>query len=150
MVHKDSIGRRFFLAWGLSGILAVTNDVDETVRNNAIRALGVLAGSSPKVAERIPATGFVAMLNSDLWTDRNKAGFLLYELSRTRNPKLLGELRAQALDSLAEMARWKSSSHAFTFRILLGRIAGIEEDRLQQLVAAGEVDQIIKALSGTR
>ncbi len=90
------------------------------------------------------------MLNSDLWTDRNKAGFLLYELSRTRNPKLLGELRAQALDSLAEMARWKSSSHAFTFRILLGRIAGIEEDRLQQLVAAGEVDQIIKALSGTR
>jgi len=33
-----------------------------------------------------------------------------------------------------------------TARILLGRIAGIEETHLGQLVDAGEVEQILKAL----
>jgi hypothetical protein len=44
------------------------------------------------------------------------------------------------------MARWRSRGHAGTARILLGRIAGIEEARLQQLVAGGEVEQILNAL----
>jgi hypothetical protein len=121
-------------------------DSDETVRNNAIRALAVLAQSNPRLAARIPAEQFIVMLNSGSWTDRNKAGFLLDELSRGRNPRLLSRLRSQALDSLIEMARWRSRGHAGTARILLGRIAGIEETRLQQLVNAGEVDQILKAL----
>jgi hypothetical protein len=121
-------------------------DSDETVRNNAIRALAVLAESNPKVAARIPAEQFIVMLNSGSWTDRNKAGFLLDELSRRRNPKLLSRLRSQALDSLIEMAKWRSPGHAGTARILLGRIAGIEETRLQQLVDTGEVDQILNAL----
>jgi hypothetical protein len=86
------------------------------------------------------------MLNSGSWTDRNKAGFLLDELSKERDPKLLSQLRAHALDSLIEMARWRSRGHAGTARILLGRIAGIEETRLQKLVDAGEVEQILKAL----
>ena len=121
-------------------------DSDETVRNNAIRALAVLAESNPKVAARIPAEQFIVMLNSGSWTDRNKAGFLLNELSRRRDPKLLSRLRSRALDSLIEMAKWRSRGHAGTARILLGRIAGIEETRLQQLVDAGEVEEILKAL----
>ncbi|PYK08500.1 MAG: hypothetical protein DME65_13950 [Verrucomicrobia bacterium] len=86
------------------------------------------------------------MLSSGSWTDRNKAGFLLDELSKRRDAKLLSQLHSQALDSLIEMARWRSRGHADFARILLGRIAGIEETRLQQLVDAGQVDQIIQAL----
>jgi len=98
------------------------------------------------VAARIPAERFIAMLSSGSWTDRNKAGFLLDELSKRRDPKLLSQLRSQAVVSLIEMARWRSRGHADFARTLLGRIAGIEETRLQQLVETGRVDQIIKAL----
>jgi hypothetical protein len=130
----------------IAALVRASYDTDNTVRNNAIRALGVLAQSDPKVAARIPAEQFIAMLNSGSWTDRNKAGFLLDELSMRRKPELLSRLRSQALDSLIEMARWRSRGHAGTAQILLGRIAGIEETRLQQLVEAGEVEQILNAL----
>lgn len=130
----------------IAALVKAGSDADETVRNNAIRALGVLAQSDPRVAARIPAGPFVAKLNSGSWTDRNKAGFLLDELSKGRNLKLLTQLRSQALDSLLEMARWRSSGHAAFARILLGRIAGIEEKRLQQLVETEQVEQIISAV----
>jgi hypothetical protein len=130
----------------IAALVRASHDADDIVRNNAIRALGVLAQSNPRVAARIPAEHFIAMLCSGSWTDRNKAGFLLDELSKRRDPKLLSQLRSRALDSLIEMARWRSRGHAGTARILLGRIAGIEEARLQQLVDAGEVEQILKAL----
>lgn len=130
----------------IEALVKAAYDANDTVRNNAIRALGVLAQSNPKVAARIPAERFIAMLNSGSWTDRNKAGFLLDKLSRRRNPKPLNQLRSQALDSLIEMARWRSRGHADFARILLGRIAGIEETRLQQILETGQVDQIIKAL----
>jgi hypothetical protein len=134
----------------ITALVRASHDADETVRNNAVRALGVLAKSNPKVAAQIPAEGFVAMLSSGSWTDRNKAGWLLSELSTTRNRKLLDQLRAQALDSLIEMARWRSYGHAYSSRILLGRIAGIEETRLQNLVDTGQVEQIVKALEQAR
>jgi hypothetical protein len=134
----------------IAALVKAGSDADETVRNNAIRALGVLAQSNPRVAARIPPEPFIARLNSGSWTDRNKAGFLLDELSRGRNPKLLSQLRSQALDSLIEMARWRSPGHANFARILLGRIAGIEETRLKQLVESGHVEQIINAVQGMR
>ena len=134
----------------IAALVRASHDSDESVRNDAIRALGVLAQSSPKVADRIPPSGFVAMLSSGSWTDRNKAGFLLTELTKRRPPRLLNQLRSQALDSLIEMARWRSRGHADFARILLGRIAGIEETRLQQLVDAGQVDQIINSLQRTK
>ena len=129
----------------IAALVRASHDADDSVRNNAIRALGVLAESSPKVADRIPAESFVAMLSSGSWTDRNKAAFLLTELSKRRDPRLLTQLRSQALDSLIEMARWRSG-HADFARIMIGRIAGIEETRLQKLVETGQVDQIIGAL----
>ena len=86
------------------------------------------------------------MLNSGVWADRNKAGFVLEVLSRRREQKLLRRLRAQASESLIEMARWRESGHAYSARLLLGRMAGIEEDRLQRLVQAGEADEIIRAV----
>ena len=130
----------------IGDLVWASHDVDAGVRNDSIRALGVLAESSPKVASQIPPEGFVEMVSSGSWTDRNKAGFLLDELSKRRDPKLLRQLRLGSLESLIEMARWRGRGHADFARILLGRIAGIEEGRLQQLVDAGQVDQIIKAV----
>lgn len=134
----------------IAALVRASYDSDDSVRNNAARALGVLAESSPKAGDRIPAEGFVAMLSSGSWTDRNKAGFLLTELTKGRPPRLLNQLRSRALDSLIEMACWRSRGHAHFARILLGRIAGIEETRLQQLVDAGQVDQIIQSLQRTK
>jgi hypothetical protein len=130
----------------ITSLTRASNDADETVRNNATRALGVLAESNAKVAARIPSSGFIRMLSSGSWSDRNKAGWVLSTLTRSRDPKLLAQLRSEALDPLIEMARWRSSGHAYTARILLGRVAGIEEGRLRVLVDAQNVDAIIKAI----
>lgn len=134
----------------VADLVRASHDPDEVVRNNATRALGVLARSDPKVAARIPAAGFIEMLNSGKWTDRNKASNLLLQLSQWREPKLLAALRARALESLVEMARWRSG-HALAARMLLGRVAGIEEKRLVELVGDNtQVDVIIKAARRTQ
>jgi len=130
----------------ISALVRASRDEDNTVRNNAVRALGVLALSSEKLAAWIPAETFVRMLNSGVWEDRNKAGGLLAVLSRGRDPRLLRLLRSEALDSLIEMARWRDPNHASDARMILGRIAGIEEGRLQELVASGSVDEIINVV----
>jgi hypothetical protein len=129
----------------IADLVWASHDPDDTVRNNATRALGVLARSDPKVAARIPAAGFIEMLSSGGWTDRNKASGLLAALTKWREPQLLAALRAQALESLLEMARWRSG-HAYYARAMLGRIAGIEETRLQQLAWDNDqLEVIVKA-----
>lgn len=134
----------------ITDLVWASHDPDDGVRNNATRALGVLARSGPKVAARIPAEGFIEMLNSGKWADRNKAGELLVALSQWRAPKLLAALRAQALESLLEMARWRSG-HAQASRMMLGRIAGIEDAKLYQLVPDNDqVDVIIQAVQHKR
>lgn len=130
----------------LRALVRAGRDPDDAVRNNAVRALGVLIEAAPGLAGRIPAAGFIEMLSSGSWTDRNKAGRVLEQLSRRRDPQLLGRLRARALDALLEMARWRDAGHAYSARLILGRMAAIEEGRLQQLVNTGQVDQIIGAL----
>lgn len=131
----------------IAELVRASRDPDDLVRNNATRALSVLASSSPRVAARIPAARFIELLNSGHWSDRDKAGSLLVELSEQRTPKLLAALRAQALQSLLEMARWRSPGHAYYARVLLGRMAGIEETRLQKLALDNrQVDLIIKAV----
>src|SRR5205085_8419560 len=59
-------------------------DPSELVRNNAMRALDVIAGfaaASPRLGIRVRFAPFVDLLNSPIWTDRNKAWFALEELS---------------------------------------------------------------------
>jgi hypothetical protein len=90
------------------------------------------------------------MLNSGTWTDRNKGAMLLEILSVRRDARLLGQLRRQALPSLIEMARWRNPGHAGNPRMILGRVAGIEENRLAQLVAKGNVEEIIREVNKTR
>jgi len=130
----------------ISALVQASRDEDKTVRNNAVRALGVLALSSERVSAWIPAEKFARMLNSGVWEDRNKSGGLLHVLSGGRDPRLLRLLRSEALDSLMEMARWRDPNHASDAQMILGRIAGIEEGRLGQMVASGHVDEIINAV----
>lgn len=129
----------------IEALVRASRDADFEVRNNAIRALAVLASSDAKMPQQIPAEGFIDMLNSGTWSDRNKGLFLLDTLSSDRNPVLLAALRTRAMDSLIEMAKWRDSGHAYGARILLGRIAGIPEQRLRQL-ADGPPDAILAAL----
>lgn len=130
----------------IADLVRASNDTDDGVRNNATRALGALSESSPRVAAQIPAWPFIRMVSSPSWTDRNKAAWLLTSLTRSRDRRLLSELRNDAVLSLVEMGRWRNPGHASTARILLGRIAGIPEERLIQLVNSDNAEEIIKAL----
>lgn len=131
----------------LVALAKAARDSDSAVRNDATRALGVLAQSNPGVAARIPAAGFVDMLSSGSWSDRNKSTFLLSVLTARRDPALLSLLRRLALEALIEMTRWRNTGHAHDARMILGRVAGIEETRLRKLASEGKVDEIIKAAS---
>jgi len=134
----------------ITALIQAARDPNGDVRNNATRALSVLAASNSKLAKQIPAGVFVKMLLSGTWTDVNKASALLLNLTAGGDPALLAQLRRPSvLERLVEMARWRTG-HANAARIILGRMAGIEETRLQQLVAAGKVEEIIAALHGTR
>jgi hypothetical protein len=127
----------------ITDLVHASHDPDDSVRNNAVRALGVLAGSKPTIASEIPASDFISMLNSGIWKDRNKGGFLLSILTTNRDQQLLNLLRQQASDSLLEMVHW-DAGHADDSLVILGRIARIDENRLQQLVASHDRDTIIR------
>jgi hypothetical protein len=134
-------------------VLALTRaarDPDEEVRNNATRAVGVLLDANERLAHQIPPDAFIEMLNSGIWTDRNKAAMVLERLTASRNPVVLAQLRSMALDSLIEMTLWRAASHAYFARMLLGRVAGIPEKRLKELAAEGPPETIVEALRGKR
>jgi len=130
----------------IDALVGASRDPDPTVRNNAVRALGALASAKTQsYATRIPAAAFIPLLNSGTWEDRNKAGLLLSALIKAGDKSLLDQLRGSALDSLIEMARWHDPGHADVYRLLLGRLAGLDERRLNELVAAGDVETIVAA-----
>jgi hypothetical protein len=131
----------------IDALVRASLDADESVRNDAVRALAVLAGAKPNLAQEIPAVPFIRLLRSGAWSDHNKASLLLLALTKSRDPKVLESLRAQALDSLVEMARWRSMGHAEAALWILGRIAGIEEDALNQVIEAGQPEAIIVKLN---
>ncbi|HYK89071.1 MAG TPA: hypothetical protein VE398_09895 [Acidobacteriota bacterium] len=129
-------------------------DPDSSVRNNAMRALYVIAGyarNHPELKIEIDPRRFVKFLNSLVWTDRNKSGAALSALTEQRDPVLLSDLRDHALASLIEMARWKTG-HSYAARLILGRIAGLTENEINEAVDRGNTAAIIavalKAASG--
>ena len=116
----------------VSELIAATRNEHDEVRNNAIRAIAVLADysvSHPNPGYSIPFEPFVSLMNSIHWTDRNKASMVLLSLSQT-NRHVLQELKEKALKPLIDMATWKNEGHAFPAIILLGRMAGWGDDRI--------------------
>jgi hypothetical protein len=122
-------------------------DIDDTVRSNAIRAiaaLAVLASKTPDPALKVSPTWLIEMLKSVTWTDRNNAAVALVTITETRDPGALDQLRERALTSLVEMARWEHLAHALPAYILLGRVAGIPEKELQDAWSHDQRELIIK------
>ncbi len=135
----------------IANLTDAARDPDEGVRNNAVRALGVIASSSQQRAGMISPKPFIALLKSDKWVDRNKGAWLLINLTASRDPKLLKQLRKEAMDALVEMARWHFAGHANFARRLLGRIAGMEESKLDALVMQNDqAETIIAAAQKSR
>ena len=129
-------------------LIYATTDSDSDVRNNAVRALGVMSSTvaSPgHPAIHIPPGPFVAYLKSFTWTDRNKALFALMGLTAQRDPKLLAALHKQAMGPLVEMARWQSSGHAIPAFIILERIAGLSDAVGASAWGRGDRESVIKA-----
>ena len=129
-------------------LVQAMSDPSGEVRNNAMRALSVFAqmrpGVSPSVP-RVPAQPFIALLDSPVWSDRNKASLALMALSRGRDPELLARLQRQALAPLIEMARWTSEGHAQPAFYILGRIAGYSDEALYDLWNRGDRETVITA-----
>lgn len=129
-------------------LVRAMRDPGDEVRNNAIRALMVFAETAPgtsSAAPRIPAEPFINLLNSPVWTDRNKASLALQALSAGRDPKVLGELRKSALHPLVEIARWRSAGHALPAFWILARLAGYSDEAAQRFWDEGNRDAVIDA-----
>jgi hypothetical protein len=130
----------------IDALVRAARDSDAAVRNNVVRALWVLASSrDPTTVAMIPSAPFIEMLSSGVWEDRNKAGLLLSTLITMTSANALADMRRNAMDSLVEMARWQDAGHAYPYRVLLGRLAGFDDRRLNELISAGEVQAIIDA-----
>jgi hypothetical protein len=110
----------------MAALVRGVRDPDSEVRNNSTRALAEILSGDPSLAAQIPADNFIQMIQSGIWTDRNKASVVLYRLTQSRDPQLLARLNAEAGDALQEMANWRGG-WAMWPRFVLERIAGRSE-----------------------
>ncbi len=123
-------------------------DSDARVRQNAAHALmamAVLARLNPDAGLKVEPTWFIEMLNSLSWSDRNQALLALQSLTEHGESGTIEQLRARALPSLVEMARWKTLEHALPAYILVGRIAGWNETQIRDAWSRGNREQAIAA-----
>jgi hypothetical protein len=129
----------------LAALVHAARDPDSGVRNDSTRALGEILRADPSVAAQILPDNFIDMIRSGTWTDRNKASSVLWPLTQSRDPKLLARLKSEASDALLEMARWRTNGWAYAPRVILARIAGIPEERIDQL-AESPLDAFLAAI----
>lgn len=106
-------------------LVRATRDSDATVRNNAIRNLGVLMDWAKKqrVNLAVDKQPFFGLLGSLEWSDRNKA-LLLLALAGVDAGDLPDRHRGEILAALGEMASWRSDGHSMPAALVLGRLAG--------------------------
>ena len=114
-------------------LVRAARDPSPGVRNNAVRALALIAlleERNPSLGIYVPAAPFVDLLTSIEWTDRNKASLALLQLTASRRPDVLDAIRSRALIELVEMARSRSTGHAYAPFMVLGRTVGLSDDAI--------------------
>ena len=90
----------------------------------------------------------IELLYSGSWTDRNKASLLLFRMTDNRDPEVLNALRQKALGPLIEGASWTDvPGHSTPFLLVLGRVGGIPDQKLEDLIKSGNKDAIISTAS---
>ena len=137
-------------------LLFAVNDEDEEVRNNATRAISVLVAYSYKHQElkiSISPEPFIRMINSIIWTDRNKGASVLYQLTENKDQNIISMLKQSAIESLIEMAKWKSKGHAGFSFIILGRVAGWDDEKILKCLEQKDwhpfIDEMITSITKT-
>jgi hypothetical protein len=136
----------------VADLATALSDPDGTVRNNATRALWVIAAYAqrrPELGIMIPYDRLVAMLDSPVWTDRNKASLALAQLTAARSAPLLALLRARSMAPLLEMAHWHELGHAGAALTILGRIAGMPEGDILASLQRGDREPILRAVAAS-
>ena len=126
-------------------------DPDESVRANAMRALGaiaVLASREPDLGIHISATWFVEMLNSIVLSDRFKAATALVNLTEKDGRTALEQIRERALGSVLEMAQWRNLRYALPAYILLGRLGGVSEQKIEESWNRGDREAVVMRFAG--
>jgi len=124
-------------------------DADPAVRANAARgmmALAVYARLNADSGLKLEPTWFIEMLHSLSYSDRDHALRMLQLLTDTRDALVLNPLRDRALDSLLEMARWKTLEHALPAFVLAGRIAGSSDQEIQDTWTRGDREAVLSKL----
>ncbi len=136
----------------IDDLVTAMRDPGSDVRNNAMRALGILARVpvTVKLTRKVPYDGFIALLGSLVWTDRNKASLALSGLTVERPSVLLEQIWREAFRPLVDMARWKSLGHATPALEILMRIAALPDDSVAKATTPAAREEIIQAALGRR
>ncbi|HVS50988.1 MAG TPA: HEAT repeat domain-containing protein [Opitutaceae bacterium] len=129
----------------IAALVRASFDPDGNVRDEAVRALSSRVEHNPKLLKQVPLKGYLAMLHSTEWLDRNKAAALIDSFSKARDPDVLNQLRENAVVPLREIVQWKDFSHAMSAFEILGRIAGWDEQRILELCIKADVEPILNA-----
>ena len=111
-------------------LVAAVLDPDEDVRNDATRALALIANyanENPELDINIDAAVFVDLINSVSSSDRNKAASVLFSLTDSRDPYALELIQAKAIPSLIEMCRFTWEGHAWVPCRILERVVGLPD-----------------------
>ena len=117
-------------------------DAEPAVR--AMMAIAVLAQKRPELGLRIEPTWMVEMLNSIVLGDRQQAALALVTLTEQRNAATLDLIRARALPSLVDMARWQTLRYALPAFLLVGRTADVPEPELRAQWQQGDRETAIE------
>ncbi len=131
----------------VDGLQYALRDSDDTVRENAARAMKAVAVGAklhPDEQIRIQPTWFVELMNSVVWSDRRDASRMLVNLTDGGNQDALPLLRERALPSVVEMARWHDDDQALPAFILAGRLAGLDDAAIKNAWVNGDREPVLK------
>ena len=131
----------------IDDLVYAAHDPNESVRSNAIRSLqavAIVGAGDPAQGIRIEPGAMIDLMHSIVLSDRLETVDLFITLTDVRNEEALAMLRVRALRTLIEMARWESLRYALRPFMLVGRVAGVPEQEIQQRWSNGEREQVIR------